>query len=196
MPEISGDSELHLAVQHGNIELVEVLLVRPVRPTDPDVRGKGEMTPLHLAVYHRHEDIMRMLLRHGADANLRNSSGRTPLHMASAHTSHAMVAMLLDWGADPRIRDHQGQVPLTHAGPDPGPELERMLAPAEGTVVISCCTLVPLLLSANCDRQTAPLALHRVAGHRDLLHLLHVGRLPLVAVPSRMQKVTARRRSS
>ncbi|CAN0222021.1 unnamed protein product, partial [Ectocarpus sp. 4 AP-2014] len=82
-----GDSELHLAVRHGNIELVEVLLVRPVRPTDPGFRGKGEMTPLHLAVYHRHEDIMRMLLRHGADANVRNCSGWTPLHTASAHRS-------------------------------------------------------------------------------------------------------------
>lgn len=57
-------SELHSAVERGDIEAAESLLRR--RPEIVDM-GRGEMRALHMAVLRRDAAMARLLLQHGAD---------------------------------------------------------------------------------------------------------------------------------
>jgi len=64
-------------------------------------KGHGGWTGLHAAAQHGHLDIVRVLLRHGADPNAREVGDNTyPLHWAAAHGHTEIVRALLDAGGD------------------------------------------------------------------------------------------------
>jgi ankyrin repeat protein len=52
-------------------------------------------TPLHVASRHHRPDAVRVLLRHGANANVRNWKGDTPLLLAVSVSNYAVVHELL-----------------------------------------------------------------------------------------------------
>ena len=60
----------------------------------------GRFIPLKAAVRNGHKDVVRLLLRNGADPNIRNDTGLTPLHIACMTGATAIVEMLLHFGAD------------------------------------------------------------------------------------------------
>ncbi len=51
-------------------------------------------TPLHYAAYHGHLEIVRFLLKGGADPKLRDKKGQTPLALATERGLTAIVHML------------------------------------------------------------------------------------------------------
>ena len=65
-------------------------------PNIQTVRGE---TPLHLATRANQTDIIRVLLRHGGDANAQAREQTTPLHIASRIGNADIVALLLQHGA-------------------------------------------------------------------------------------------------
>ena len=65
-------------------------------PNIQTVRGE---TPLHLATRANQADIIRVLLRHGGDANAQAREQTTPLHIASRIGNRDIVALLLQHGA-------------------------------------------------------------------------------------------------
>ncbi len=88
-----------------------------VRSWSPD-----GFTPLHLAAFFGQEDAARLLLEHGADANVvaRHESLKvTPLHSAAAGSHSSIVRLLLEAGADPNARQEGGYTPL-HAAAQNG----------------------------------------------------------------------------
>ncbi|KAN0127970.1 Ankyrin repeat-containing domain protein [Lactarius tabidus] len=57
--------------------------------------------------------IVRLLLKHGANPNTRNNKHRTPLHQASKKAdSLDVVRLLLDHGADLDAEDKDGKTAL------------------------------------------------------------------------------------
>lgn len=79
-------------------------------------------TPLHLAAFFGHEDAARLLLEHGADANVvaRHESLKVaPLHSAAAGGHAGIVRLLLEAGADANARQEGGFRPL-HAAAQNG----------------------------------------------------------------------------
>ncbi|XP_050100688.1 ankyrin repeat domain-containing protein 27-like [Anopheles aquasalis] len=106
-----GYTALHVAAQHGNVEMVRVLLAEQVNPT---IRLKSGATALHLATRERRLRIVRMLLAHPAAdiVDLKDSRGDTPLHYAVEQNNLQLVQMLLEAKADRSIRNLQGKRPI------------------------------------------------------------------------------------
>ncbi len=73
----NGSTPLHLT---SDAEIARMLLDAGADPNCPDAVGAN--TPLHVAVKGRHKDIVRLMLRSGADVSLANAAGKTPLNLA------------------------------------------------------------------------------------------------------------------
>lgn len=66
--------------------------------------GKGQLTPLELAVTYHRADIVKALLDRGADVNIRRH-GTSALSLAALDGDPEMVALLLSKGAEATERD-------------------------------------------------------------------------------------------
>jgi ankyrin repeat protein len=116
-------TELHLAVLDGNVGRVRELLDRGAR-VDP--RATDGVTPLHLAAGGR-EEIVRLLLSHGADANAETSLGYRPLVYAVAEDSLPQVRLLIEKGAVVNFRFAWRNTPLHVAALRASPEVAEYL---------------------------------------------------------------------
>jgi ankyrin repeat protein len=59
--------------------------------------------------------MVRLLLKHGGDANLRDFNGRTALHHlvgVRPKNEVAIAKLLMSFGANPRIRENNGATPM------------------------------------------------------------------------------------
>ena len=78
-------------------------------------RTDDKVTPLYLASSWNHYMAVRLLLEHGADANIPNVKGYSPLHVAASNGFFNVVRLLLDYGADVNIPDIDGYTPFHYA---------------------------------------------------------------------------------
>lgn len=62
-----------------------------------------------------HLELLKLLIKEGAELELRDDVGRTALLWAAEYGRSEAVALLLDLGSDPNVRDIQGMSPLHHA---------------------------------------------------------------------------------
>jgi len=60
-------------------------------------------------------EIVRLLLKHGADVNAGNDFDETPLHYACKRANLIVLQCLLEHGADLRAEDRAGKGVLHHA---------------------------------------------------------------------------------
>ena len=107
---------IHDIVQRDDfVVLQEHLKVKP--DAIFDVNEAGE-TPLHIAARNGNLNIVRYLIRKGANKNADNPKDQTPLHLAvqAGHTS--LVRLLLAKGADSDTEDNKGHRPLFYAEKD------------------------------------------------------------------------------
>jgi ankyrin repeat protein len=80
--------------------MVELLLGRKA---NPDLPTQFKTTPLHSAVDARREDLVRLLLKAGANINAGGNNDDTPLKMAVERQNLPMVRLLLEHKADPNV---------------------------------------------------------------------------------------------
>ena len=64
---------------------------------------------LHLAVPNGHHEVVKFLLKEGADINALDDEGRTPLMEGALWSFVEIVDTLVNAGADTKIRDRQGR---------------------------------------------------------------------------------------
>ncbi|RHZ62320.1 ankyrin repeat protein [Aspergillus thermomutatus] len=108
-----GRTPLHWACATGKLRVAELLLTRPRGPiADVNAVESRNKTSLHIAAAHDREDIVLLLLKHGADIEARSDGGWTPLHNACDKGSVVIVRLLLQAGAKINAQLLNGVTPL------------------------------------------------------------------------------------
>ncbi|XP_053461707.1 2-5A-dependent ribonuclease isoform X2 [Nycticebus coucang] len=94
------------AVRKGDVKLVQQLLERGADVNFQE--EEGGWTPLHNAVQINREDIVDLLLGHGADPCLRKNNGATPFIIAAIVGNVKLLELFLSKGADVDECDFHG----------------------------------------------------------------------------------------
>ncbi len=106
------------AVVGGNCWLAQKLIEAGGNPnaTEPlsERYSKGD-TLLRMAVQRKNAEMVRTLLKSGADPDGKNAEGFSALHAAADEGSVGVARILLDAGADPNVRNNKGFAPLHYA---------------------------------------------------------------------------------
>ncbi|WVZ91129.1 hypothetical protein U9M48_037341 [Paspalum notatum var. saurae] len=168
MPDSKGATPLHHAAEQGHCEAVRLLLSKGV-DVDP-VFGHG--TPLHLAlaIPNDRDQIVKILLEHGADPN-KVSNAFSPLALACCGYSLKCMKLLVEAGADVNFICPTGESIL-------------MVAVDGGSTDI-----VKFLLEAGADPNVAdkdgqlPIMLAADHKHRELVEILFPHTRPIPVVP-------------
>ncbi|XP_043936604.1 B-cell lymphoma 3 protein isoform X2 [Protopterus annectens] len=104
-----GFSPLHVSVNSGNKEIVNLLLEHGARIDVVD--SKSGRTPLIHAVEKDDLEMVNLLIEHSANVNLQTFSGNTALHSASGRGLLDIVRVLLKNGADTSIKNYHNDTP-------------------------------------------------------------------------------------
>lgn len=99
---------MHLAVQGGNLEIIQVLLGNGFNINAKNSTGE---TPLFFSIRNGDLDLVDFLIFTGADVNAVDEFGNTPLHVAADYGNLEMVTYLLDKGSR-NTTNSAGLVPL------------------------------------------------------------------------------------
>ena len=125
-PPQARATHLHYAAFCGMHEVVASLIVGQSQDLDARSFSKKE-TSLHVASRHGHADVARLLLEHGADAEVQDNDKCTPLLLASRHDYVEVVRVLLKYGANREARDSSVSTPLLLASGHGYAEVTRVL---------------------------------------------------------------------
>ncbi len=168
-PRLPGNAAIATAAAWGHLSIVNMLLEAGADVNGVDKEDKS--TALHNAAGCHELEILRLLLRHGANLEARDSQGLTPLHYATLANTMEPLRLLLEAGANPHARDKKGRTPLFYG------------------VQYECPECAELLLEAGAEPDAAtkenasPLAMAARWGYGELFHRL----LALGADPHRVQ---------
>lgn len=111
-----GDTPLHIAIAHGNTQLVEYL-INLMSCLTLDIYNNLKQTPLHLAVITVQPYIVEKLVSAGANVNLPDRNGQTPTHLACNRASVECLETLVKARNTPdlELRNFNGYTPLHEA---------------------------------------------------------------------------------
>jgi ankyrin repeat protein/thymidine kinase len=170
LQDINGMSPLHIAIDKGNADVVNLLLDAKANIEQLDRNGNS---PLLIAVQKGHLEIVTTLLRKGANANCHNKNHTTPLIFAVNQNCMPMVQVLLDAGADPSKSQINKVYPIHIAAKNGDILILKALLRAGSSFITGA--------SVNCQNKegVTPLFLAAQNGHIDAVTiLLNVGADP------------------
>ncbi|CAL1579616.1 unnamed protein product [Knipowitschia caucasica] len=135
MEEDTVEHQLLLNAKEGNVNKIQTLLQSRISHNislDIACRFRWKpypgWTPLHMACFHGHKDVVEELLKAGADVNLQDDAGDTALHKAASTGGKEIVLLLLRYDACVDIINGTAQVPKDVTEDD---EIVTMLEAAE-----------------------------------------------------------------
>jgi len=120
-----GMTALHIAVEHGNLEIVRFLLDHKAKINAKD---NEKLTPIWMLGEVEDEktciEILQLLISHGADVNVPNDEGETLLMKACEDDNLEGVRIFLKAGADVNLKDDDDETALDKTSSD---EIKRLL---------------------------------------------------------------------
>lgn len=180
----SGNSAILLAVYYGRKNIVEAVLARDPELNIFEAAAAGHIdrvvalteddpgrvnafahdgfTPLGLAAFFGHKDVVEYLLEQGAEVNVasRNKMKVMPLHSAVASRHLGIAEALLTHGADVNAAQQDGFTPLHEAAQNGQEEMVALLLAHAANV------------DAKKDDGQTPLAIALAEGHDVVADLL------------------------
>lgn len=72
-------------------------------------------SPLHFAAQKGHIEIVKYLIKSGAQIEFKNLTGTTPLHWAAQNGHLEIVKILISHGADPNSKNKKSKRPINCA---------------------------------------------------------------------------------
>ncbi|XP_037627150.1 oxysterol-binding protein-related protein 1 isoform X2 [Sebastes umbrosus] len=137
MEVLEPEEQFLLFARNGDLLGIQRLLMSKIREEthiNINCRGKRKSnlgwTPLHLACYFGHKDVVEELLKAGADVNLPNNVGDTSLHKAAFTGRKEVVMLLLRYDACATVINGTAQIPKDVTQ---NAEIRSMLEAAERT---------------------------------------------------------------
>ena len=95
--EKNGNIPLFLAINEGNLEIVQYLITQGA---NIESKTKDGLTPLHFASGNNDIKIVEYLITQGANIESKANDGFTPLHFASRYGHIKIVEYLITHGAN------------------------------------------------------------------------------------------------
>lgn len=108
--KFKGMWPLHIAVHHGSLQCIHLLLDANANINPRD--ANGGRTPLDIAAEHGQMEVIRCLIEARADVNKSDIFDATPLQNAAIHGHMEVVRFLIEAGADKDRSDIEGFKPL------------------------------------------------------------------------------------
>ncbi len=113
-PDYPRESALALAVQHGHIDVVRLLIAGGANVhLRESTRGD---TLAHEAAAHGHLDVLQLLLENGFSLEGKDDAGATLLHAAASGSQPEIARYLISKGADVNAANFRRETPLHAVG--------------------------------------------------------------------------------
>jgi len=109
-PSVEEINSFVIAADEGNMRTIKEFIKRC--PGSVNERGDCNSTALTYATMRGREEMVRLLVKNGADVNKENVHGNTPLMMAAIYRHNTLVAFLLEKEADLHAKNEYGRTAL------------------------------------------------------------------------------------
>ncbi|KAF8773102.1 Histone-lysine N-methyltransferase EHMT1 like protein [Argiope bruennichi] len=106
----NGMSSFHISAKNGSLEILKMLMSS--RFVDVNAQDDGGWTPIVWASEHNHYDVVKYLLKRGANPNIKDNEGNTGLHWSAFGGSVDICYLYLDFGCDINAVNERGDTPL------------------------------------------------------------------------------------
>ncbi|EPS39909.1 hypothetical protein H072_6396 [Dactylellina haptotyla CBS 200.50] len=113
--DVTGRTAVLHAVDSHNASCLQLILEGGGNPNPKMPKGVFRSSPLTAAGFAGMPEMLRLLLKFGADPNACNPEGLTALHSVARTQSVDCALLLLEWGADLNAVSSNGITPLTTA---------------------------------------------------------------------------------
>ncbi|XP_065312556.1 ankyrin-3-like isoform X3 [Gordionus sp. m RMFG-2023] len=90
-----GFAPLHLAARAAGDQAYPIARILIDKGAEIDVKGKNDVTPLHVATHYDKPALVSLLLERGADPLAKANNGYTPLHIAAKKNDTITIAHML-----------------------------------------------------------------------------------------------------
>jgi ankyrin repeat protein len=211
----NGYTPLHAAALFGHKDVAELLLSNKAEVNAKaktyghnylmsprihmmDMKDEGEIalddaTPLHLAAWNDHKDVVELLLTNKAKVNAEATWHATPLHYAAEWGNTGVVEVLLAKEANVNAKNTSGMTPLHYAAAHGQTDVAKLLlankadlnakgsdgmTPFHQAVAFGKKDMVELLLTNNADLKAednngfTPLQEAALCGNKHIVELL------------------------
>ena len=165
----SGNTPLHLACRHKNVQFVHHLVTNCM--CNLNIVNNQYELPIHIALARLDLKTIQLVISH-ENVDKCTKDDDTPLHIACrVGNLDASKLLLLDYHCNPNTTNSQGDTPL-HIAAEKSLELVKLVATPENMNVQNANGDTPLHLA--CRGQTCDIMLYLLKEHKCLVNILNL----------------------